>query len=142
MNKPTGLRGMAALAAAACAGAAYLALASAAAATLGAALDGAPSSAAARRALAPSAVLAQNDQDVSSADIEKYVAVYRAMQHNHSLDVEQAAAAQGLKLHAFRELEERIERNDAAREQARRELAHGAERSEPSTHGSGTAPQP
>jgi hypothetical protein len=49
---------------------------------------------------------------VSSGEIKKYVAVYIAMQRNHSLTIEQAAAAQGLTVAAFRELEQRIERDE------------------------------
>src|SRR5262249_42296799 len=36
------------------------------------------------------------DKGASPDQIEKYVAVYRAMQLNHTMTVEQAAAAQGL----------------------------------------------
>ena len=54
------------------------------------------------------------------------VAVYRAMQRNHSMTVEQATAAQGLTVGAFRDLERRIESDDLARDDARRALAGGA----------------
>jgi hypothetical protein len=83
------------------------------------------------RGLAPSSaiILAQADEEVSSEQIDKYVAVYRSMQRNHSLSVEQAAAAQGLSLRAFREIEDRIERNDVARDEARRALAAGTDQS-------------
>src|ERR1700736_1327162 len=52
--------------------------------------------------------LGQGDDDTSSGkgaspeQIEKYVAVYRAMQRNHNLTVERAAAGQGLTAAAFR----------------------------------------
>jgi hypothetical protein len=59
----------------------------------------------------------------SPDQIEKYVAVYRAMQRNHNLTIEQAAAAQGLTVAAFRELEQRIESDELARDDARRALA-------------------
>jgi hypothetical protein len=75
----------------------------------------------------------QNDDDdtrdstagngASPDEIQKYVAVYRAMQHNHSMTVQQAAAAQGLTVAAFRDLERRIESDDLARDDARRALA-------------------
>ena len=75
----------------------------------------------------------QNDEDdtgdstagkgASPDEIQKYVAVYRAMQRNHSMTVEQAAAAQGLTVAAFRDLERRIESDDLARDDARRALA-------------------
>jgi hypothetical protein len=59
----------------------------------------------------------------SPDQIEKYVAVYRAMQRNHNMTVEQAAAAQGLTVRAFRDLERRIESDDLARDDARNALA-------------------
>lgn len=78
----------------------------------------------------------QNDEDdagdstankgASPDEIQKYVAVYRAMQRNHSMTVEQATAAQGLTVGAFRDLERRIESDDLARDDARRALAGGA----------------
>jgi hypothetical protein len=82
--------------------------------------------------------LAQDDDDDSGDDatankgaspdeIEKYVAVYRAMQRNHSMTVEQAAAANGLTMAAFRDLERRIESDDLARDDARHALAIPAE---------------
>jgi hypothetical protein len=74
--------------------------------------------------------LAQNDEgdtsEVAPGQVEKYVAVYRAMQRDHGLTVEQAALQQGLTLQAFRQLENRIERDEAAREQARRQLQAAA----------------
>jgi hypothetical protein len=60
--------------------------------------------------------------DVAPADVEKYVSVYRAMQANHTLTVQQAAAQQGLTVDRFRSLEDRIERNDALRMRVRKEL--------------------
>jgi hypothetical protein len=76
--------------------------------------------------------LCQDDDDTSSGksaspeQIEKYVAVYRAMQRNHNLTIEQAAAAQGMTVAAFRELEQRIESDDLARDHARSALAEPA----------------
>jgi hypothetical protein len=72
---------------------------------------------------------------VSSNEVKKYVAVYKAMQHNHRLTAEQAAATQGLTAEAFRDLEQRIERNDLARDQARRALAESAQQTAPSNSG-------
>ena len=77
---------------------------------------------------------------VSSSEVKKYVAVYKAMQHDHRLTAEQAAATQGLTLEAFRDLEKRIERNDLAREQARRALAEGAQQTAPSNSGKSARP--
>ncbi|HVA83508.1 MAG TPA: hypothetical protein VNF28_01275 [Candidatus Binataceae bacterium] len=71
------------------------------------------------------------DKGASPDEIEKYVKVYRAMQRNHSLTVEQAAAAQGLTMAAFRDLERRIESDDLARDDARRALAAPAQSATP-----------
>jgi hypothetical protein len=77
------------------------------------------------------ATLAQDNSDgdttaekgASPEQIEKYVAVYRAMQRNHSMTVEQAAAAQGMTVSAFRQLEQSISSDDLSRDAARRALA-------------------
>lgn len=71
------------------------------------------------------------DKGASPEQIEKYVAVYRAMQRNHSMTVEQAAAAQGLTVSAFRQLEQRISRDDLSRDTARRALAAPAPNATP-----------
>jgi hypothetical protein len=63
------------------------------------------------------------DKGVAPAQIEKYVAVYRAMQRDHNLTIEKAVAAQGLTVHDFRDLESRIESDDLARDDARNALA-------------------
>jgi hypothetical protein len=63
------------------------------------------------------------DKGASPDDVQKYVAVYRAMQRDHSMTVEQATAAQGLTVAAFRDLEQRIESDDLTRDDARRALA-------------------
>ena len=63
-------------------------------------------------------------QDDSTADeeaiptdqVEKYIAVYSAMQKNHSLSVEQAASREGLTVDQFRTLEDKIERNPVVHE--------------------------
>jgi hypothetical protein len=60
-----------------------------------------------------------DENEVPPQDVDKYIKVYQAMQHNRNLTVEQAAAAQGLSVTAFRSLEDRIERNDALREHVR-----------------------
>lgn len=52
------------------------------------------------------------DEDALTTDqVDKYIAVYSAMQKNHSLGVEQAASKQGLTVDQFRTLEDKIERN-------------------------------
>ncbi len=71
----------------------------------------------------------ENEAEVPPAEVEKYIEVYKAMQRNHSLTVEQAAAAQGLTLKAFRDIEGRIERNDSLREQVRDALKAAAKAS-------------
>jgi hypothetical protein len=82
-------------------------------------------------------MISQNDErdenEVSSEEVEKYVAVYKAMQRNRSLTVDQAAAAQGLSTEQFRNLENRVERDDAALQQARDELQAAARGSPTST---------
>ena len=82
----------------------------------------------------------QANEQVPSDEIKKYVAVYIAMQRDHNLTVEQAAAAQGLTVPAFRELEQRIEHNEVAREEARQALAKGAQQTAPSHSGSSAPP--
>lgn len=76
-------------------------------------------------------VLAQADELVTPAQLKKYIAVYQAMQRNRNLTVEQAAAGQGLTLPQFRNLEQRVERNNVARDEARRALAKSAAQSTP-----------
>ncbi len=75
-------------------------------------------------------MLTQNDDadenEVSTDQIEKYVSVYKAMQRNRSLTVDQAAAKQGLTVEQFRKLENRVQRDDAALQQARDELQAAA----------------
>jgi predicted negative regulator of RcsB-dependent stress response len=83
----------------------------------------------------------QAGEVVSSNEVKKYVAVYKAMQHNHRLSAEQAAATQGLTAEAFRDLEQRIEHNDVARDQARRALAESAQQTAPSDSGTSAPPR-
>jgi len=72
------------------------------------------------------------DTEVSSDQIEKYVAVYKDMQRNRSLSVEQAAAKEGLSLSEFRDLEQKVGHDDLATERARNELqADAAQSSSP-----------
>jgi hypothetical protein len=79
-------------------------------------------------------IMAQDDDDSGDSDIapsavEKYVAIYRDMQQNRSLTVEQAAAKEGLSLAAFRDLEQKIEKDDGARQHVRDELQASAQTS-------------
>jgi hypothetical protein len=75
----------------------------------------------------PYITVAQDDDDSEEVEvppdqIEKYVAVYKAMQRDRTLTVDQAAARQGLTVQAFRDLESRIQRDGAAQQRARDEL--------------------
>lgn len=72
--------------------------------------------------LAQEGELPPEDTDVPPPEVDKYIKVYQAMQHNRNLTVEQAAAQQGLSVTAFRSLENRIQRNDALREHVRDSL--------------------
>jgi len=77
---------------------------------------------AASTSAAPSALIAQDDEGATDEDnipsdqVDKYIAVYSAMQKNHSLSVEQAASKQGLTVDQFRTLEDKIERNPVVHE--------------------------
>jgi len=63
-----------------------------------------------------------SDSEVPPDQVEKYVTVYKDMQRDRSLTVETAAAKEGLTVVEFRDLEQRVERDDAARDQVRTEL--------------------
>jgi hypothetical protein len=65
--------------------------------------------------------------EVSADEVEKYVSVYKAMQRNRSLTVDQAASGQGLTVEQFRQLENRVQRDEAALQQARDELQAAAQ---------------
>ncbi len=63
-----------------------------------------------------------DSSEVPPAQVDKYVAVYKAMQRDHSLTVEEAASKQGMTVAAFRSLEAKIERDDVLRERVRKAL--------------------
>lgn len=67
-----------------------------------------------------------DDKDVPTSQVDKYISVYEAMQKDHNLTVEQAASKQGLTVAQFRQLEDRIERDDTLRERVRKALRHAA----------------
>lgn len=71
----------------------------------------------------------KQDGGVTPGAIAQYVAVYRDMQRDRGLSVKQAAANQGMSLAQFRQLEGRVERDSAARNQAREELQAAAKSS-------------
>lgn len=95
----------------------------------------------------PSNAVAQDDNnseelEVSPDQIEKYVAVYKAMQRDRTLTVDQAATRQGLTVQAFRDLESRIQRDGAAQQRARDELQAAAVHATPAGRPSSIAPAP
>ncbi len=100
------------------------------------------------RAAAP--IVAQDEDagdetEVPPAELNKYIEVYKATQRDHSLTVEQAAAQQGLTLGAFRQLENKIEQDDSAREHVRDALQAAATASPsptPAAHHSPGHPSP
>jgi hypothetical protein len=57
-----------------------------------------------------------DEEAIPTGQVDKYIAVYSAMQKNHSLSVEQAASKQGLTVDEFRTLEDKIERNPVVHE--------------------------
>jgi len=73
-----------------------------------------------------------DDDSIPPRQIEQYVAVYRAMQRNHSLTIEQACAQQGLTVSAFRAIEHKVERNDQVQTRVREALKGGAPAASPS----------
>jgi len=67
-----------------------------------------------------------DDKDVPTSQVDKYISVYESMQKDHSLTVEQAASKQGLTVAQFRRLENKIEADDTLRERVRKALRHAA----------------
>lgn len=53
---------------------------------------------------------------VPAEQVNKYIAVYLAMQKNHNLTVDQAAPQQGLTVDQFRDIEDKIGRNPVIHE--------------------------
>jgi hypothetical protein len=89
-------------------------------------------------AAAPSSPLAQDsedddNQDVPTSQVDKYISVYESMQKDHNLTVEQAASKQGLTVDQFRALENKIEADDTLRERVRKALRHAANPNDKST---------
>lgn len=85
---------------------------------------------------------AEDESEVAPEQVEKYIAVYKAMQRNHGLKVEQAAASQGLSLDAFRDIERRIERDDMIRERVRQALRGGGADATAGTPAASASPSP
>ena len=85
----------------------------------GAVAMGAELSSASPRYVAQDDDVPSDENDVAPQDVDKYIKVYKAMQQDRNLTVEQASAQQGLSVPQFRSLEDKIERNDALREHVR-----------------------
>src|SRR5208283_292912 len=67
-----------------------------------------------------------DNQDVPTSQVDKYISVYESMQKDHNLTVDQAASKQGLTVAQFRDLENKIEADDTLRERVRKALRHTA----------------
>ncbi|HEY2663659.1 MAG TPA: hypothetical protein VGI47_04915 [Candidatus Binataceae bacterium] len=72
----------------------------------------------------PSETDEEDDKDVPTSQVDKYISVYESMQKDHNLTVEQATSKQGLTVAQFREIEGKIERDDTLRERVRKALRH------------------
>jgi len=75
---------------------------------------------------APPAETDEDDKDVPTSQVDKYISVYESMQKDHNLTVDQAASKQGLTVDQFRALENKIEADDTLRERVRKALRHAA----------------
>ena len=73
---------------------------------------------------APAAETDDDDKDVPTSQVDKYISVYESMQKDHNLTVEQATSKQGLTVAQFRSIEGKIERDDTLRERVRKALRH------------------
>jgi hypothetical protein len=71
-----------------------------------------------------------DEKEVPPAEVEKYIEVYKAMQKDRGLTVDQAAQKQGMTVAEFRSLEGKIERDDALRERVRKALRPASASSE------------
>ena len=74
----------------------------------------------------PSETDEEDDKDVPTSQVDKYISVYESMQKDHNLTVDQAASKQGLTVDQFRALENKIEADDTLRERVRKALRHAA----------------
>ena len=73
---------------------------------------------------APPSETDEDDKDVPTSQVDKYISVYESMQKDHNLTVDQATLKQGLTVAQFREIEGKIERDDTLRERVRKALRH------------------
>jgi hypothetical protein len=64
--------------------------------------------------------IAQDDEgdepSVAPKEIEQYIAVYKAMQRDHNLTVDQACAKQGITVAQFRDIENKVQDNPVVHE--------------------------
>jgi hypothetical protein len=74
----------------------------------------------------PSETDEEDDKDVPTSQVDKYISVYESMQKDHNITVEQATSKQGLTVAQFRALENKIEADDTLRERVRKALRHAA----------------
>ena len=81
--------------------------------------------------LGPSAareLASRHDLDsVTEAEFQTYLRVLEAMQANRSLSIDDAAGAENLAINKFREIEQRVQRNEVLIDRARHELRERAE---------------
>lgn len=82
----------------------------------------------AKHSLSQEGGVSEEEAAIPAEQVDKYIAVYGAMQRDHSLTVDRAAARQGLTVTAFRDLESRIERNPVAHERVLKALSEAAKR--------------
>jgi hypothetical protein len=75
----------------------------------------------------------QDDKDVPTSQVDKYISVYESMQKDHNLTVDQATSKEGLTVAQFRALENKIEADDTLRERVRKALRHAANPNEKDT---------
>ena len=73
---------------------------------------------------APAEETDEDDKDVPTNQVDKYISVYESMQKDHNLTVDQATSKQGLTVAQFRQIEGKIERDDTLRERVRKALRH------------------
>ncbi len=69
------------------------------------------------------------DKEVPNDQLQKYIDVYKMMQHDHNLTVDQATAKEGISVATFRDLESRIERDDTMHDRVLKALKNDAAQS-------------
>ena len=85
----------------------------------------------------------EDDTAIPGDQVDKYIAVYSAMQKDHSLSVDSAASKQGLTVAQFRALEDKIEQNPVIHQRVLDSLkANGDKNSASAKSGSGKSKSP